>query len=196
MDNETFEKGLTIALIIVIVYLIYKNFKKKSCEKYENSYLPDYKVNVDCRGKNGRMVKGNNEIKIVNADSFISGSISTDDSVSASVLDETTTEIGGETLESEIEVKDKYHKAAILGDKKKQCILDQWGDDVYNFASNQACDCNKKGGCTLCDMKHSNEHEVVEKICKRRNTGSCIVDKMENNNFDYIKGLMLGSNVY
>ena len=200
MNNVTFEKVLTIILIIILVVLIYRHLKNKSSEKFENSYLPNYAVNVDCGGKVGRMVRGNNDIEFTSDDSSVSGSVSTDESYSAPALEEATESDGveGETEGEEIkqEVLDKYQSAAILGDKNKRCILDQWGDDVFNFATNQACDCNRKAGCTVCDMKHSNSHEVVEKICKRRNTGSCIVDKMENSNFDYIRGLMLGSNVY
>jgi hypothetical protein len=206
MDNETIEKYLTIFLVIVLIVVIYKRMKDSN-ENYENSYLPNYKVNVDCSGKVGKMVRGNNDIEYTSESRSVSGSISTDDSSSASTESTESTESSESSIDAEEaqipkkrssrdKHRDKYRMSGILGDKNKECILDGWNDDIFKFATNQDCDCNRKGGCTVCDMKHSNEHEVVEKICKRRNKGSCIVDKMENSNFDYIKGLMLGSNVY
>lgn len=193
IDNENIEKYLTIILIIVLLVVIYKHIKKRSNETYENSYLPNYKVNVNCRGNNGKMMKGDNDIEFTTESSTVSGSISTDDSSSSQVSGNATDK---EDLINSGEIQKNKNRKEILGDKNRHCILDQWGDELFRFASNQVCDCNKNSGCSVCDMKHNNEHDVVEKICKRKNTGSCIVDKMENNNFDYIKGLMLGSNIY
>ncbi len=207
MDKESIEKYLTIFLIIVLIVVIYRNMKGGSNENYENSYLPNYKVNVDCSGKVGKMVRGDNDIEYTSESTSVSGSVSTDDSSSASAESSESSESNESSIdEEEMKIpkkrkskdkyRDRYNMSGILGDKNKECILDGWNDDIFRFATNQDCDCNRKGGCTVCDMKHSNENEVVEKICKRRNKGSCIVDTMENSNFDYIKGLMLGSNVY
>lgn len=181
-NNETVEKCLTLVLIILLVVVIYKQFK--SSEGYENSYLPNYKVNVDCSGKVGQMIRGKNDIEYTSDESNVIGSISTEDSSSASALKD-------ESSEELVKSEEKQRKS-----KKSSCILDKWGDDLFRFASNQVCDCNRKNGCSVCDMKYSNESDVVGKVCSRKNIGKCIVDRMENSNFDYIKGLMLGSNVY
>ncbi len=90
------------------------------------------------------------------------------------------------------ESKNQYKGSKIL-DEKDMCIVDKMDDDVFKFATKQSCDCDRGTGCTMCDMKHSNEKEVVEKICQKRNRDlSCLVDRMENDNYDYMKSLMLG----
>ena len=70
-------------------------------------------------------------------------------------------------------------------------------DEVYKFATQEKCDCNKKNGCSVCELKHSNDHDVTRKLCQeRKKKFLCLVDRMESDNIDYMKGLMLGTNIY
>ena len=64
-------------------------------------------------------------------------------------------------------------------------------DELYKFATQSRCDCNKTNGCSVCQLKHSNEREVVEKMLEKdKMNHSCIVDNMNSETQRYMKGLM------
>jgi hypothetical protein len=173
IDLETIIIGL---LVIIIAILLYRKYNNN--ENFYSKNLSDHKVKIKC-GEEGEL-----GLRVFGEESLDSESQSESSSVSKS-------------SESVKKSDESVLVSNVILPEKDLCIVDKMDNKIYKFATQEKCDCNRGNGCSVCELKHSNDYEVTRKICKERKKNfSCLVDKMESDNVDYMKGLMLGTNIY
>jgi hypothetical protein len=68
--------------------------------------------------------------------------------------------------------------------------------DTFDFATMEHCDCHKGNGCSVCELKHNNDHVISDLLCtKETPLTNCYIDNVESDNISYVKGLQTGGNV-
>jgi hypothetical protein len=182
LENLTLENCIIYFLIIVILFLLFKRIQnRRNRENYYSPNLIEHRVKVRCGNDDelGFRVYGEESYDTKSSDTQSSDTQSSDTQSSDTQSSDSS---------------DITRDSRDLKKKKKYCVVDKMEDEVYKFATQERCDCNKKNGCNVCELKHSNDHEIAHKLCQERKKNfSCLVDKMESDNFDYMKGLMLGT---
>ena len=74
-----------------------------------------------------------------------------------------------------------------------RCVVDSMNDEVRKFAVQSRCDCDRTHGCSVCTLKHTNDHAIASKLCQKSpESFDCVVSAMENDNNEYMKKLMTG----
>ncbi len=78
----------------------------------------------------------------------------------------------------------------LLANKVKPCAVDEMDDGLYRFATEQKCDNCMNEGCSVCQMKHNDEVEIMEKLRSEIPSNSCVVTDMDKEVQKYMKSLV------
>jgi hypothetical protein len=70
---------------------------------------------------------------------------------------------------------------------EKKCFIDNYHDELYNFATKKNCG---DGDCDFCKLKFQDEQEIIAKL-NIKHDNKCIVNKMENEVYDYMKKMII-----
>jgi hypothetical protein len=208
IEQSTLEKCLICVLIIVVLMFLFKKMRRSNREREsfysQNKNIMDHRVRVRCgdddelglRVDNFEMADGEESLDSRSTKSSGSSRSTKSSGSSRSTKSSGSTRSSGSSR-STVSRIDMNNVTNVIRDEKDLCVVDKMDDEVYKFATQEKCDCNKQNGCSVCELKHSNDFDVTKKLCQKRKTKfACLVDRMESDNDDYMKGLMLGTNIY